>query len=189
DRARANRDTARASVLQAQANTQQAEINLSYTTVSAPFDGVATARKVSLGELVGGSHTSELATIVQINPIWVWFNLTEADVQRVRVQMAKDSVNVTELVGKVPVEVGLQTEKGYPHKGVLDYVSPELNQSTATLKVRGIFENASFALLPGYYVRVRLPQRQRSRKSPSAATRVGATSSRSMPTAWSSNAG
>jgi RND family efflux transporter MFP subunit len=160
DKARAARDTSQANVLQAQANTQNAEINFGYTTVSAPFDGVVTARKVSLGELVGGSHTSELATIVQLNPIWVWFNLTEADVQRVRAQMAKDSVNVTELVGNVPVEVGLQTEKGYPHKGVLDYVSPELNQSTGTLKVRGIFENASFALLPGYYVRVRLPQRQ-----------------------------
>jgi RND family efflux transporter MFP subunit len=48
DRARANRDTARASVLQAQANTQTAEINLGYTTVSAPFDGVVTARKVSV---------------------------------------------------------------------------------------------------------------------------------------------
>ena len=71
DKARANRDTARANVLQAQANTQQAEINLGYTTVTAPFDGVVTARKVSVGELVGGSHTSELATIVQINPIWV----------------------------------------------------------------------------------------------------------------------
>src|SRR5262245_29121795 len=80
DKARANRDTARANVLQAQANTQQAEINLGYTTVAAPFDGIVTARKVSVGELVGGSHTSELATIVQINPIWVWFNLSEQDV-------------------------------------------------------------------------------------------------------------
>jgi RND family efflux transporter MFP subunit len=159
DKARAARDTSQANVQQAQANTQNAEINFGYTTVSAPFDGVVTARKVSLGELVGGGHTSELATIVQLNPIWVWFNLTEADVQRVRAQMTNNSINVTDLVGKVPVEVGLQTEKGYPHKGVLDYVSPELNQSTGTLKVRGIFENATFALLPGYYVRVRLPQR------------------------------
>src|SRR5258705_13062364 len=71
DRARANRDTARAGVLQARAATQTAEINLGYTTVSAPFDGVVTARKVSVGELVGGDHTSELATIVQIDPIWV----------------------------------------------------------------------------------------------------------------------
>jgi RND family efflux transporter MFP subunit len=160
DRARAARDTARANVLQAQAATQTAEINLGYTTVSAPFDGVVTARQVSVGELVGGDHTSELATIVQLNPIWVWFNLTEADVQRVRSQMTQQNVTVTDLVNKVPVEVGLQTEKEYPHKGVLDYVSPELNQSTGTLKVRGIFENAKFELLPGYYVRVRLPLRQ-----------------------------
>jgi RND family efflux transporter MFP subunit len=159
DKARANRDTARANVLQAQANTQQAEINLGYTTVTAPFDGVVTARKVSVGELVGGSHTSELATIVQINPIWVWFNLSEQDVQRVRKTMAERGVTVTELINKIPVDVGLQTETGYPHQGLLDYVSPEVNQSTGTLQVRGLFENKAPALLPGYFVRVRVPLR------------------------------
>jgi RND family efflux transporter MFP subunit len=159
DKARANRDTARANVLQAQANTQNAEINLGYTTVSAPFDGIVTARKVSIGELVGGSHTSELATIVQVDPIWVWFNLSEQDVQRVRKQMAERGVTVSELINKIPVEVGLQTERGYPHKGLLDYVSPEVNQSTGTLQVRGVFENKTPALLPGYFVRVRVPLR------------------------------
>ena len=124
DKARANRDTARANVLQAQANTQNAEITLGYTTVSAPFDGVVTARKVSVGELVGGNQPSELATIVQINPIWVWFNLSERDVQRVRAAMAERGVTVAELINKVPVEVGLQTETGYPHQGLLDYTRP-----------------------------------------------------------------
>src|SRR5205807_9438804 len=93
DQARAARDTARANVLQAQANTQNAEINLGYTTVSAPFDGVVTARKVSVGQLVGGGHTTELATIVQMNQIWVWFNPSERDVQRVRGQMAESGVS------------------------------------------------------------------------------------------------
>src|SRR5256884_2023897 len=157
DKARANRDTARANVLQAQANVQTAEINLGYTTVSAPFDGVVTARKVSVGELVGGDHTSELATIVQLDPIWVWFNLSERDVQRVRALMAERGGTSAELVNKVAVEVGLQTETGYPHKGVLDYVSPDVNQSTGTL--RGIFENSKQALLPGYFLRVRVPLR------------------------------
>ena len=157
DRARANRDTARASVLQAQANVQTAEINLGYTTISAPFDGVVTARKVSVGELVGGGHTTELATIVQMNPIWVWFNLSERDVQRVREQMVKRGATTSDYIGKVPIEVGLQTESGYPHKGVLDYVSPEVNQSTGTLLVRGAFENDKRHLLPGYFVRVRVP--------------------------------
>jgi len=159
DQARAARDTARANVLQAQAATQTAEINLGYTTVSAPFDGVVTARKVSVGELVGGDHTSELATIVQIDPIWVWFNLSERDVQRVRAQMAERAVTIADLINKVPIEVGLQTETGYPHKGVLDYSAPDVNQSTGTLQVRGIFENAKQALLPGYFVRVRVPLR------------------------------
>jgi RND family efflux transporter MFP subunit len=159
DKALASRDTAHANVLQAQANTQTAEINLGYTTVSAPFDGVVTARKVSVGELVGGDQPNELATIVQLNPIWVWFNLSERDVQKVRASMAAEGVNFLELKGKIPVEVGLQTDNGYPYKGVLDYASPNVNQSTGTLQVRGVFENAKFSLLPGYFVRVRVPTR------------------------------
>ena len=159
DRARAARDTARAGVLQAQAATQTAEINLGYTSVSAPFDGVVTARKVSVGELVGGDHTSELATIVQLDPIWVWFNLSERDVQRVRAQMAQRGVTISDVINKVPVEAGLQTDTGYPHKGVLDYVAPDVNQSTGTLQVRGMFENAKQGLLPGYFARVRVPLR------------------------------
>src|SRR6266851_3479641 len=142
DKARANRDTARASVLQAQANTHTAEINLGYTTVVAPFDGVVAARKVSIGELVGGGQTSELASIVQLDPIWVWFNPSERDVQRARNRMVERGVNIADLVNKVPVEAGLQTETGYPHKGLLNYTAPDVNQSTGTLQVRGIFENA-----------------------------------------------
>jgi RND family efflux transporter MFP subunit len=159
DKARANRDTAHANVLQAQANTETAEINLGYTTVSAPFDGVVTARKVSVGELVGGDQPSQLASIVQLQPIWVWFNLSERDIQKVRVHLAEQGLNVRDLVNKVPIEVGLQTETGYPHKGVLDYADPNVNQSTGTMQVRGIFENTDRGLLPGYFVRVRVPMR------------------------------
>jgi RND family efflux transporter MFP subunit len=156
DKALANRDTAHANVLQAHANTETAEINLGYTTVSAPFDGIVTARKVSVGELVGGDQPNQLATIVQLMPIWVWFNLSERDVQKVRAAVAARGENIAELVNKIPIEVGLQTETGYPHKGVLDYADPNVNQSTGTMTVRGIFENADRSLLPGYFVRVRV---------------------------------
>jgi RND family efflux transporter MFP subunit len=57
----------------------------------------------------------------------------------------------------VPVEIGLQTETGYPHKGRLDYVAPTVDQSTGTLEVRAIFDNTDMALLPGLFVRVRVP--------------------------------
>jgi RND family efflux transporter MFP subunit len=159
DKALANRDTAHANVLQAKANVETAEINLGYTTVSAPFDGVVTARKVSVGELVGGDQPNQLATIVQVDPIWVWFNLSERDVQRARAAMAERGMTVADIVGKLPVEVALQTETGYPHKGVIDYVDPTVNQSTGVLQMRGIFDNPAPALLPGYFVRVRVPRR------------------------------
>jgi len=57
----------------------------------------------------------------------------------------------------VPIEVGLQTETGYPHQGKLDYAAPSINQSTGTLAVRGVVPNPNRVLLPGYFVRVRVP--------------------------------
>src|SRR5262245_20160929 len=58
---------------------------------------------------------------------------------------------------KVPIEVALQTDTGFPHRGTLDYVSPTLNQSTSTITVRGILNNPDRVLLPGFFVRDRVP--------------------------------
>ena len=58
---------------------------------------------------------------------------------------------------RLPIEVALQNETGFPHKGTLDYVSPTLNQSTGTIAVRGVLKNPDRALLPGNFVRVRVP--------------------------------
>ena len=158
DNATGARDAARANLQQAQANTKQAEINYGYTEVTAPFDGVVTARQVSVGELVGASATpTPLATIVQLDPIWVNFNVSEQDVLRVRAELARRGDTVAELKGKLPVEVGLQSEEGYPHAGVLDYAAPMVNQSTGTLAVRAVFKNPDRVLLPGYFTRVRVP--------------------------------
>src|SRR5438045_6909862 len=75
----ANRDNAKAKLLQAQADTKQAQINLDYTRVVAPFDGVVTARQVSIGELVGTGGTQVLATIGQLDPIYGTFNASDRD--------------------------------------------------------------------------------------------------------------
>jgi RND family efflux transporter MFP subunit len=160
DQALATRDSGLANLDQAKANTRSAEINLGYTQVSAPFDGVVTAHLVSVGELVGTSPT-QLATIVQFDPIYVNFNVSEQDVLRVREEMKRRGLTPADLK-KVEVEVGLQSETGYPHKGLLDYASPTVNTATGTLAVRGILQNADRALLPGYFVRVRVPVRQQA---------------------------
>ncbi|MDE5455186.1 efflux RND transporter periplasmic adaptor subunit [Bradyrhizobium sp. CSA112] len=156
DNSTAARDNAQASLLQAQVNTKIAAVNYGYTNVVAPFDGVVSAHLVSVGELVGASSPTQLATIVALDPIYVNFNVNEQDVLRIREEARRRGMTADDL-RQLPVEVGLQTETGFPHKGRLDYAVTTLNQSTGTLPVRGVLPNSDRALLPGFFVRVRVP--------------------------------
>jgi len=156
DNSTANRDSAKAKLLQAQADAKQAQINLDYTRVVAPFDGIVTARQVSVGELVGSGGTQVLATIVQLDPIHVNFNASERDVLHVRDMLYKRHQKASDLIG-TEIEVGLQTDVGFPHKGKLDYIAPTVNQGTGTLAARAVLPNTARLLLPGFFVRVRVP--------------------------------
>jgi RND family efflux transporter MFP subunit len=156
DNATANRDTAKARLLQAKADTKQAQINLDYTRVVAPFDGIMSARQVSIGELVGSGGTQVLATVVQLDPIWVNFSASERDVLHVRDMLQKRGEKAADLLG-TPVEVGVQTDTGYPYKGKLDYIAPTVNQATGTLAARAELRNDRRLMLPGFFVRVRVP--------------------------------
>lgn len=156
-------DQQRARMIEAQSNVQNytaglalAGINLGYTNVAAPFDGTVTNHLVSVGALVGVAGPTKLATLVQLAPIYVVFNISEQDVLRVRQEMAKAGLTARDLQ-KVGFDIGLMTEQGYPHHGTLDYAAPEVDTSTGTLMVRGVIANTDFALLPGYFVRVRIP--------------------------------
>lgn len=157
DSSTANRDTARANYEQAQVNTKLAQINYGYTSVTAPFDGIVTARTVSVGEYVGAnSQPTVLATIVQHDPIYVNFSINERDLLRIRAEVRRRGLTPDDLK-KVPVEIGLQTDEGYPHRGALDYAAPTVDASTGTLTARAIVENPRRVLLPGLFVRVRVP--------------------------------
>jgi RND family efflux transporter MFP subunit len=155
DKALAARDSAQADLQSAKANEEQAEINLGYTNVAAPFDGVVSARQVSIGQLVGANAATVLSTIVQLNPIYVNFTASERDVLQVRADLARGGRTTADVLG-LPVEMGLQTESGYPHKGKLDYIAPTVDPSTGTLAARAILQNSDRLLLPGYFVRVRI---------------------------------
>jgi RND family efflux transporter MFP subunit len=161
DQAEATRDSDQANLQQAESNTQQAALNLGYTKVTAPFDGMVTARQVSLGELVGENGPTVLATIVQLDPIYVNFNPSETDVLEVRAALAKQGKTTADVLG-LPVAVALATETGYPHQGKLDYVAPMVNPATGTLAARAVLANSDRALLPGYFVRLRIPSRTAS---------------------------
>lgn len=156
DTSTSTRDNAQANLQQAQANTKLAEVNYGYTKVTAPFDGIVSAHMVSVGELVGVSSPTQLATIVAMDPIYVNFTVNEQDVLRIRAEAQRRGLTPADL-RQFPIEVGLQTETGYPHEGRLDYVAPTINTSTGTLAVRGLVPNDKRVLLPGYFVRVRVP--------------------------------
>jgi RND family efflux transporter MFP subunit len=162
DTSTAARENAQANLQQAQVNTKIAAVNYGYTNVTAPFDGIVSAHLVSIGELVGASSSpTQLATIVALDPIYVNFNVNEQDVLRIREEAKRRGMTAEDLKS-LPVEIGLQTETGFPHKGNLDYASPTLNQSTGTLAVRGVLPNPDRVLLPGYFVRVRVPFEQQA---------------------------
>ncbi len=156
DSALATRDSTRAALRQVQEATKQAAITYTYTRVTAPFDGVVTAHLASVGELVGSNGPTKLATILQLDPIWVNASISEADVTRARAAMAARGKTLRDL-GTVPVEAELAGETGYPHHGTLDYVAPMVDASTGTLALRGRFDNAKYALLPGNFVKLRIP--------------------------------
>ena len=155
------RDNAQANLLQAQVNTRIAAVNYGYTQVVAPFDGIVSAHLVSIGELVGAASPTQLATIVALDPIYVNFNVNEQDVLRIRDEARRRGLTANDLK-TLPIEVGLQTDSGFPHKGNLDYASPTINLSTGTLAVRGVLPNPDRVLLPGYFVRVRVPIEQQA---------------------------
>jgi multidrug efflux system membrane fusion protein len=156
DQAKAKRDSARANVENAEGNLTIAQTNLGYTTVQAPFDGIVSKHLVSVGELVGNGKATKLATIVQLDPIYVEFNVSEQDVLKIRQNLANRRLTVEEL-GKIPLDIGLMNEEGYPHAGVMNYVAPEIDAQTGTILVRGLFKNPDRALIPGFFTRIRVP--------------------------------
>ncbi len=158
---KSNLEQSSASIQNAKAAIELANINLGYTDVRAPFDGIATHHLVDAGALVGVGGPTKLATVVQTDPMYVYFSLSEPQVLQIKESNAKAGIpfRTTDL-STIPVEIGLQGEDGYPHKGHMDYASPQVDQSTGTLLVRAVFENKDQILLPGLFVRVRTPIRR-----------------------------
>ncbi len=162
DHWQAEKDSAAAGLLAAQAQVELAQLNLSYTLVTAPFDGRIGRHLVDEGTLVGamGQQTS-LAEIAQIDPIYIYFTIDERDLLRVKErQKALTAGAVTQ--GTIPATFGLLTEDGYPHEGHLDFASISVAPTTGTLQVRGVFPNHDGAVLPGLFARVRVSALQQT---------------------------
>ncbi len=142
---------------QAAAQVALAKINLGYTRVTAPFSGRMGRHLVDAGNMVGSTGGTKLATLDQIAPIYVYFNLNERDALRINDAMRKRGIERGSGVGKAPVLVGLQNEDGFPHQGTLDFINNGISTSSGTLQLRTVLTNADKVLFPGLFARVRIP--------------------------------
>lgn len=149
---------AEAGILGAQGQIDIAQLNLDYTEVRAPFDGLMGKHLVDPGNVVGGpGQQTALAEITQLDPIYVTATLSEQQVLDIRANINQRRLTPAELL-KIPVDVGLENGTGFPYHGFIEFVSPQFDPSTGTLQVRGILKNPDRNLLPGLFVRMRLPK-------------------------------
>lgn len=136
-----------AAVSQARANLKQAELNLSYTNVTAPVDGISGRFQFSEGALVS-ANTSLLTTLVQINPIWVRFSFSDNELKALGGLLNEKNVGEVSLV--------LPDGSEYSKKGKINFAASQIDPTLGTQQLRATFENNEKQILPGQFVRVRV---------------------------------
>jgi len=162
DETRAARDMALAEVERAKANLDAARLDLAFTEVKSPINGRVSRNLVDRGNLVGANDNTLLANVVNDDPIYVYFNMSEIDLLTLIRRGLKKNGDADPQNGSAHVTVGLADESGYPHKGTLDYTDTKVDPTTGTIQVRAVVPNASGLLVPGMYTRVRVPVETRS---------------------------
>ncbi len=140
----------------AKANEDSTAITYSYTHVLSPFDGRIGRHLIDVGNLVGNGTATKLATVEQIDPIYVYFNLNELDLIKLRASAKQHGIKPEDL-SDIPVYASLQDRTDFSHEGRLNFVNTGLNSSTGTLEFRALLPNKNFELLPGLFVQVRVP--------------------------------
>jgi RND family efflux transporter MFP subunit len=156
DKALAARDNARAAVGSSQAAVDTAKLNLDFTDVIAPFSGRIGRRQVDPGGRVMADDTV-LATLVQLDPMYAYFDVDERTLLRIREQMYEGRIT-EETAHKFPLTLGLANEPpdSFQHSGKIKITDNRVDASTGTLRIWGIFDNPRHDLYPNLFVRVRL---------------------------------
>jgi RND family efflux transporter MFP subunit len=154
DKAKGELDVARAMVAASKAALESAKLNLDYTRIAAPITGRVGRCLIDVGNLAKADETP-LTTIVTTDPVHVYFDLDERTYLRLRRLANEGPLKI----GKdgPPVGVALADEDDYPRQGRLDFVNNTIDVATGTLRCRTVLPNPKGLILPGMFVRVRLP--------------------------------
>jgi RND family efflux transporter MFP subunit len=166
----AKRDMSKAMLEKARASLAKADLELEFCTLTSPLDGRISARNVSPGDLVTADSAGgrPLTTVVSLKPVHVYFEADERSVLRSRSRAVAARAereanggppvewrNIREL--EIPVDVALVADEGFPRRGVLDFVDVAAAATTGTIRCRAELPNPDELVLPGMFVRVRLP--------------------------------
>lgn len=152
--AKATINAANASIASAQAGVETAKINLSYTAITAPIDGVIGVSHITEGAYVLASQTP-MADIQQLDPLYV--NITQPASAIMQLRKAQQA-NVAKTGNERNIQIVLENGSVYPHKGRLLFVNQAVNESTGEMTIRAEVPNPDGELIPGLYVRVNVPQ-------------------------------
>lgn len=150
--------SAQAEVLAAQAAVDSAQLQLGFTKITSPIDGVAGISKAQIGNLVGpGSASSELTTVSKLDPIKAYIPLSEQEY----LQFAREKQNVSQSADDMNLALILADGSNYPHPGKFFFADRQVDVKTGTIQVAILFPNPGNLLRPGQYAKVRAVVKQK----------------------------
>ncbi|MCI0745643.1 MAG: efflux RND transporter periplasmic adaptor subunit [Verrucomicrobia subdivision 3 bacterium] len=149
---------AKAAVLAAQAARDAAKLDLEYTEIRAPIDGRVSRELKTVGNYISGTAgaATMLTTIVSTDPIYVLADMDENSLLKFN-GLARASQATSNAQGKVPVELQLADEEGYPHVGHIESFDNRLDPNTGSILLRAVFPNPEGRIVPGLFARIRVP--------------------------------
>lgn len=148
---------AQAALETAQASVKQAELNLEFTKIISPIDGIAGIAEAQVGDLVG-PNSAELTAVSTVDPIKVYFPISEQEYMlAMESRMAQGRGDTSSGHTTNTLELVLANGEAYPHKGTIIIADRQVNIKTGTIRIAGLFPNSHFILRPGQYAHVRLP--------------------------------
>lgn len=157
----ADADSYAAQIAAKQQEVVRFQLDLEFSRITAPISGRIDRAQLTVGNLVNaGGSDPLLATIVAVNPIYVYFTIDERALQRYQKRQSTDKGELPPTSvrqQKIPFRFGLDTEQGFPHEGVLDFADNRVDSATGTIEVRGVVDNRQQQFIPGSRVRVRVP--------------------------------
>jgi membrane fusion protein, multidrug efflux system len=141
-------ESSRASVQGARAAAEKAQLELDFTKITSPVDGIAGIAKAQIGNLVGPNSTQELTAVSTIDPIKCYVSISEQQYLRTMEKKTKQA-------SKVPLSLILSDGSTYPHKGTVAFADRQVDERTGTIRVAALFPNPQNLLRPGMFSRVR----------------------------------